>query len=389
MTAGAVAGPAATASAPATAPAPAPVTLTLPTPTGAHRVGTASLHLADRSRPDPWVPAQRSRHLMIQVWYPAVTPRDYPRAPWMTPATARAYEKANHLPTLNWPTTHAHLGAPVEPRPGGWPVVLYSHGLGGQRSEATALVEDVASHGTIVVTIDHVHDAGAVELPDGHLDTTAVPELTPANEKQVTTKAITARVTDTRFVLDQLTTIDKGGNPTPERRALPAGLRGALDLTRVGMFGHSDGGATTAAVLHADRRIDVGINLDGTLWTADASAGTGRPFVLIGRQQHDRRTDPTWATFWTHQRGPKLQLNLTGSTHNTFHDLAVLLPQAAPTFGMSPEQVTAAVGTINGERAVTVLRTYVNAAFDRYLRNRPERLLDGPSACYPEVRFVP
>jgi hypothetical protein len=38
------------------APAPAvpgPARLTLPPPTGPHRVGTVSLHLVDRSRPDP------------------------------------------------------------------------------------------------------------------------------------------------------------------------------------------------------------------------------------------------------------------------------------------------------------------------------------------------
>jgi predicted dienelactone hydrolase len=268
-------------------------------------------------------------------------------------------------------------------------VVLYSHGLGGQRTETTALVEDLASHGYIVVTIDHVHDAGAVELPDGRLETAAIPELTKDNELQLTTKAIEARVRDTRFVLDRLATINRGDNPDAEHRRLPRGLRGALDLKHIGMMGHSDGGATTAAAIHTDPRITAGINLDGTLWSPDAKAGSKRPLLLMGRQDHNCDTDPTWATFWANQRGPKLQLNLTGSTHATFLDFAVLLPQAAPALGMPPEQVARGVGTIKGQRAVGILRTYVNAYFDLHLRHHDNRLLDGPSARYPEIQVTP
>jgi hypothetical protein len=39
--------------------------LTLPKPTGPQRVGTVSLHLVDKSRPDPWVSAESARELMV------------------------------------------------------------------------------------------------------------------------------------------------------------------------------------------------------------------------------------------------------------------------------------------------------------------------------------
>jgi predicted dienelactone hydrolase len=268
-------------------------------------------------------------------------------------------------------------------------MIIYSHGLGGERTEATALVEDLASHGYVVVTIDHIHDATVVELPNGHVETTALPQLTKDNELQVTTKAIEARVADTRFVLDRLAAIDRGANPDIEHRPLPRGLLGALDLTRIGMLGHSDGGATTGAVMHVDPRVSAGVNLDGTFWTPDAAAGSDRPMLLFGSEVHRRDDDPTWATFWTSQRGPKLQLNLIGSAHETFHDLALMLPKAAPTLGIPPDTVTRVVGTINGERATAIVRAYVNAYFDRYLRHHRSRLLNGPSARYPEIHFTP
>jgi predicted dienelactone hydrolase len=374
---------------PASAVQPAPVQFTLPAPTGPHRVGTTSLHLVDTSRPDPWVPGLPVRELMIQLWYPAATTHGYPRAPWLTPAAARAYEQAVGLPVFDWPLTAARVDAPAHRRDGGRPVVLYSHGLGGHRGEATALVEDLASQGYIVVTIDHIHDAGIVELPDGHVETNAIPEFTEDNEIELTTRAIQARVADTSFVLDQLAAINQGDNPDHEHRPLPRGLRGAFDLDRVGMFGHSDGGATTAHAMHTDPRISSGVNLDGNLWTPEAVAGSDRPLLQFGKQDLAPRQVITWAAFRANHHGPTLQLHLTGSTHATFHDLAVLVPQAAPFIGFTPDQIADAVGTIDGQRAVAVVRAYVNAYFDRYLRHHNSHLLTGPSACYPEIRFAP
>jgi predicted dienelactone hydrolase len=372
----------------ATATALPPPRVTLPAPTGHHLVGTTTLHLVDASRPDPWVPTQQARELMIQLWYPASTVAGHPAAPWMTSGTARAYEQANGLPVLDWPSTDGHVDAPVLRHPGGWPVLLYSPGMGGQRQEETGVVEDLASHGYVVATIDHIHDSGVVELPDGRVETTAIPALTPDNEIAVTTKAIESRVADTGFVLDQLTAIDGGADPDHEHRPLPRGLRGGLDLHHVGMFGHSDGGATTAHAMHTDSRIKAGVDVDGTLWTPQAVAGSDRPLLLFGRQNLDPFEATTWAEFDTNQRGPRLQLSLTGSTHSTFDDAAVLAPQVAPFLGIPPDEVTATYGTIDGRRALSVMRAYLDAYFGKYLRHQDSRLLSRPSPCFPEVRLA-
>jgi predicted dienelactone hydrolase len=365
-----------------------PSRLTLPAPTGHHRTGTVSLYLIDPSRPDPWLSSQRARQLMIQIWYPAHTTDGYPRAPYLPPGTARPYERVLGLPSLNWPVTAAHLGAPVRPRDGGWPVVLYSHSLGGERFETTSLVEDLASHGYVVVTIDHVHDADVVVLPDGEVATCAVPPPTGDTPTPVTTKEIESRVADVSFVLDQLAVTNRGGNPGQGRKPLPRGLRGALDLRRTGMFGQSDGGSTTAHAMHVDARIAAGVNLDGTLWTPQAVTGSDRPLLLFGRQDLDAYEALSWTEFWTRQRGPKLWLNLRDSTHHTFTDFAPLVPQVAPILGEPASWVTEEIGTINGQRAVAVERAYIRAWFDAFLRRRGSGLLSGPSPRYPEVAFT-
>jgi dienelactone hydrolase len=378
--------PQASATAPSTAAGRAPSPrLRLPALTGPYRLGTVSLDLIDPSRPDPWVPGIPFREMVVSVLYPAREVGGHPRVPYFTPIVARAYEQEIGVPKpLNWPITHAHLHAPVLPREGGWPVVLYAPGLGDERNDTTAIAEDLVSHGYVVVTIDFVHDSGVVELPDGRLAESAVPDPT----LPVTIKEVVSRAEDVSFILDQLAVINRGGNPDHEKRPLPRGLRGSLDLDRTGMFGHSDGGSTAAHVMHVDSRVKAGIDMDGTLWTKQAVAGSGGALLLFGEQTLAADETSSWDEFWATQRGPKLQLSLLGSEHATFTDFAPLVPQAALILGEPPSWVTELIGTINGQRAVTVERTYIRAWFDTYLGHRDSRLLAGPSPLFPEVQFV-
>jgi hypothetical protein len=249
-------------------------------------------------------------------------------------------------------------------------------------------VEDLASRGYLVVTIDHVHDAGVVELPGGRLETYAVTPFTSDTELEVTTKEINSRVADVRFVLGRLADINRGHNPDHEHRPLPRGLRGALDLAHTGMFGQSDGGSTTAHALHTDRRITAGADLDGTLWTPQALAGSDRPLLLFGEQDLDPEEAASWARFWDRRRGPGLWLNLEGSRHPTFTDFAALVPQVAKILGKPDSWIIDGIGTIDGLRAVTVVRTYLSAFFDTYLRHRRSALLRAPSPHFPEVVFT-
>jgi predicted dienelactone hydrolase len=374
--AGAVAAPAATAVRP-----------TLTPPTGHDRIGVIPLHLLDRSRPDPWVSAQPVRELMVSLWYPARRTHGQPVFPWLPAGAWDRFGQDNGIPpgSVLVPRTHGRVDAPVDRRHGGRPLVLYSPGLGGNRDSSTVLVEELVSRGYVVATIDHTHDASEVEFPDGRVEVSAVPPLSP----DVVAKAVAVRVADTRFVLDSLAALNAGHNPDADHRPLPAGLRGALDLSRVGMFGHSLGGATAAQAMYEDRRIRAGINLDGTMTGAVVEAGLHRPFMLVAAQNHGRDTDPSWATFWTNLRGWRLNLRLTGAGHNSFSDVQVLLPQLAGLLGLPPEAVQQLIGTIDPDRSVVNQRAYVTAFFDLHLLRRGGHLLDRPSPRFPEMRFVP
>jgi hypothetical protein len=365
------------------ATAAADVRLTLPSPTGSERIGTVSLHLIDRSRPDPWVPAERARELMVQIWYPARDVHGYRRADWVSAGVAARINPPGTGYVL--PVTHGHTGAPAAQ--GKRPVVIYSPGFGLERTGSTALVEDLASQGFVVVTIDHTHDAQFVEFPNGRIATHAIPPPASEDEAEASlAKVLDVRVKDTRFVLDQLTAIGRGRNHDASGRPLPRGLGKALDLSRVGMFGSSLGGAGSAETMLVDRRVKAGLNLDGSFLGRVLTAGLDRPFLMMSSDVDDPEdADETWDRMWSRLRGPRYWIQLENSGHLSFTDYQVLLPQV----GTPAEESEPVIGSIDGERSIAVQRPYVRAFFDKHLRHRGGRLLNGPSARYPEMRFLP
>jgi predicted dienelactone hydrolase len=351
--------------------------LSLPAPTGPHRVGTTSLHLVDDSRTDPLAPTPRVRELMVRLWYPDAQSRQ-PVAAYLTPGVNSVFTDflraatGVDLPTnlLSFPT-HSFQDPPALPD-ARRPVVLFSHGFGVSAAINTALHEELASRGYVVAGIDHTFDAGAVEFPDGRVETQK-PEL-PIDDLLRETRAA-----DLRFVLDQLTALADGHNPDAGHRPLPRGLAGMLDVTRVGAYGHSLGGPTVIGAMNQDPRIDAGAALDGTL---RGPVSFDRPFLMMGNQHERRADDPDWAAFYDQLRGPRLHLVIDGAEHADLTDITVF----KSTIDIS---VVFPTGPIDGVRAVSIQRHYLSAWFDWALRGRARPLLSGESTRFPEVDFQP
>ncbi|GAB3144930.1 lipase [Micromonospora sonneratiae] len=341
---------------PATAPA-----LALPAPTGRYPVGTTWLHLVDHGRPDPWQPGT-DRELMVSLWYPAL-PVPGGRAPYTTAAVSARIVAAEGLPlppeVLTTVRTNARWHAPVRPAMGGWPLVVLSPGFSLSRESLTGLAEELASQGYVVAGVDHPYEARGVEFPDGRVTGCLACDLWgPGTAERV----VEGRAADVSFLLDRLT----GRHP-----AWPDAW--AVDRTRIGMVGHSIGGASAAQVLRTDRRVAAGADLDGTLFVPVPAGTVTRPFLLVGA---DRPADVSWVRDWPGLAGWKRWLTVTGTGHMSFTDRPVLGAQ----LGLDP-------GPIPADRQLLITREYVTAFLDRHLRGQPRPLLDGVSPAYPEVQF--
>ncbi len=357
--------------------------LNLPAPTGRYPVGTTSLHLVDKSRTDPYVPGQ-PRELMVSVWYPAAATSGHPRAPWMPSVSGANFLASRGLSPdeVSLPQTAGHLLAPVDTKLGKLPVLLYSTGLHSDRAMGTALVEDLASRGYIVVTVDHTHDANEVEFPGGRLETDAMPSNAHSSH------TIAVRAADVHFVINQLGAIAKGGDPDVDHARLPSGLAGAIDMSRIGMFGWSLGGGAVPACMQLDSRIRAGADLDGQFFGPATSEDLNRPFMLFSSGTHNRNDDSSWRTLWSHLTGSRLDIQLKGSAHLSFSDNETMVPQEADLLGLSQSDLQQEFGTIDPNRAIEIQRVYLAAFFDQHLRGKHSALLDGPNKQYPEIHFV-
>ncbi|QDY80838.1 lipase [Streptomyces qinzhouensis] len=364
--------------------AAAPVRFDLPAPSGPYPIGTVALQLRDTARPDPWGTGRPCRELMISIWYPAAGGSPAPVVPWMPARAADRYLSSLGLSPGAVRLGHAHgrEHAPFRCPGGPLPVVVYSPGSNASRSFGTGIVEDLTGHGYIVVTVDHPYDAAVVEFPGGRVETA------PPGGMRDYAKALTVRTADLRFVLDRLAALRAGDRTDLPGGRLPAGLREALDLRRIGLIGHSLGGAATAATMHADGRIAAGASLDGGAAGPVVEAGLDRPFLVVDTYgKGGMETNPALRTFWSNLRGWRLQLTVAGAAHQSFGDEALILPKIAPLLGMDQQALEGEVGTIATHRAQAFQRAYPRAFFDLHLRGRG-RLLDGPSPAFPEVRYT-
>lgn len=349
-------------------------------PTGPAPVGAVELHLVDPSRTDPW--SGQAREVMVTVTYPAASVCDRARLPWL-PAGAERALKARFGGAVDGyalPETHTADRAPA--RPGRRPVLLHSPGYQSDRTYNTLVIEELASWGYVVAAVDHPYDSGEVEFPDGRV---VVNRPDDASD-EARTAAVALRADDLRFVLDQLTVLERGGNPDAEGRPLPRGLHGTLDLTRVGAFGHSRGGAASASVMYLDRRVRAGIDMDGALYGPVIEHGLDRPFLLMDTAVHDGlNKDGSWQPFWGHLKDWHRCLRLADADHNSFTDIVAIAPQI-------PEAVrnTLQIGTIPADRAVAAVRATVRAFFDLQLRDRRDtrHLLWGAAPRYPGIEYI-
>ncbi|MFE9422623.1 alpha/beta hydrolase family protein [Kitasatospora sp. NPDC006697] len=369
----AVSAPALAASPPpaVSATAPAASRIDLPRPTGPNAVGRQLLHLVDQDRPDPWVPSAGPRQLMVSMYYPAVPGTGGP-APYTTPEAARLMLDG-HLPGNTVPT-EAVTGvgtwsrSDALPRHGRFPLVLLSPGLKMPRTELTSLAEDLASRGYVVALVDHTYENTGTTFPDGQTLTCAAICFTPPPDGPAVIEA--SRAKDMSFVVDRLTD-----------RSHPAWRYAHLiDTHRIGIAGHSLGGATAVPALATDARIRAGVDLDGTMYYPVPAGGLGgKPFMMMGHPLPAGQVDTSWTDGWAALDGWKRWLTVAGSDHGTFTDDNLLLA------GLGYPNPT----SITPERGIDLTREYVAAFFDLQLKGIPQPILDGPTPANPEVSFHP
>ncbi|HEY7543743.1 MAG TPA: hypothetical protein VID27_02615, partial [Blastocatellia bacterium] len=217
----------------------------LPAPTGKYAVGRISFHWVDQSRaeeitddPNDW------RELMVTVWYPAERATGE-AAPYFANLERSGIDqlRATFIRSVR---SHAIADAKISSAEQRYAVLVFSPGNEMNAVFYTAQIEDLASHGYIVIGMDHAYESLSVIYPDGRVAryTDLHPKPgepnSPEQGVRLYRRRVDWRAADARFVLDQLEKLN-AGNPASQ-------FRGHLDLTRVGALGHSIGGVAAAQI---------------------------------------------------------------------------------------------------------------------------------------------
>ncbi|MDK8180040.1 dienelactone hydrolase family protein [Paenibacillus sp. UMB4589-SE434] len=357
---------------------------------GPYKVGTDRFHWIDKARPETFT-ADKSDHreLMIQVWYPTnASSASYKREPYATDPTslAKAYEgyskvpAAQFLPLLS-STTHSLIKAPIAESEQKYPVLILSHGFGMLNDTYRFIAEPLASQGYIVVSVQHTYNSLVTTFPNGK-----VVKFNGANDDNTSylDRLITkVWVKDIQFVLDHLAQLAEKKTYHIWKQA---------DLSRVGMLGHSFGGATAAQVMLQDDRVKAGINMDGGFFgKLIPESGIPGPFMLMNAGYDGLKnlesTDPKQVAQAQGKDEKKMtemlkhvisrykqavrssySVSFRHADHSTFSDTPLITYPSVPNDAARIQTVYRTHSSINA---------YTLDFFDYFLKGKPSKLLDG------------
>ena len=317
--------------------------LGLPDPTGRFGVGKTHVTWHDTSRPeDSSANPNDSRELPLQIWYPS-DEADGEKAAYI-PNLSTISDGLKEAGEVNWVAawalryvrTHAYPAAPVSGTSARYPVVVFSPGNSSNLEFYSSYLEDLASHGYIVVGINHPYDVAAVELSDGTV--AVIPPLGATPDQDRTASRVEVRKLDILYVLDHLGDLNAGSSV----------LEGRLDTGQVVAAGHSLGGIAASQACVVDSRFKGCLNLDGLQDGGPFSVRRGesipsQAFRLITKES-------TWlpATQRLVESVPNASFTLIpGAEHQSFSD--------SPLFGPTLNPFKTSAGNTNGLVRASIL----------------------------------
>ena len=246
-------------------------------------------------------------------------------------------------------------------------------------------MEDLASHGYVVASVDHPGNAALVELSDGRVIPSSMADAISMNHSPSQVEAtwnteLAAWTADNEFALNALAA-------ATEDHASWA--YGRLDMTRVGAIGHSFGGAASMRLLGTDSRVKCAVNMDGWTFGGLASRTTQPILYLYGvpPAQQDPRPEAPPTTQSNDDQLDRLDRNIVseslrryggwkgyvqGAQHADFTDETLVSPLQRVTY----------TGPIPGRRMREMTRSLVLGFLDQTLKGT------GTVPDFPEIRWM-
>jgi len=129
---------------------------------------------------------------MVQAWYPIDSGKRYPKETYIPSPVkgisnlATKFGLGQPFAKINQVDTQSYKGAPLSSKMAKYPVVLFSHGFGRARWEYQAITRELASHGYLVLSVEHTGFGLGTEFRDGRFIPFNPANATPDFDKMAT-----------------------------------------------------------------------------------------------------------------------------------------------------------------------------------------------------------
>ena len=295
---------------------------------------------------------------------------------------ARALSKDFGLPTFALDHTadimsNSYLEAPISNALDDYPVIILSHGWRGFRDIHTDYAEELASLGYIVVGIDHTYGSVATVFSDediAYLNKGALPdrETTP-DFLDYANQLVSTYAADVITTLNYLEEINDSNNPSR--------FSGKLDLTNIGLLGHSTGGGGDVTAALNDDRIDAVMGLDAwvePIAETEINKGLTIPSLFLRSGQWEVGFNNTnLYNLVENTTDSSMLYQIDGTTHFDFAMVYMYSP-LIKLIGFS--------GTVENEYLNSILKSMISDFFNETLRNATDSGRDVTT--WEEVRMI-
>ncbi|MFO7844255.1 MAG: hypothetical protein R6V16_10645 [Bacteroidales bacterium] len=276
----------------------------LSTPTGNYQIGSKNI-LIESTIPEIITNKDHeNRKLMVKVWYPASIENEK-KEPYLDKGNRNGFSKKYNLPEfttnhLDYVKTNTFENPQMAD--GNFPILIFSHGLYSEANGYYSIIEEIVSHGFIVLNINHTYESTGSLFPNGEVlffnkefdqknNNAQMAEMAwNASQNYAKAKNDIERLNATEYLIKNyagaeitkrwskditiiLNELDKWENDS-------FWSKGA-DFSKIGAFGHSQGGSAIGQVLLEDNKIIAGINIDGAQWGNLLDTTFNKPFLWI------------------------------------------------------------------------------------------------------------
>ncbi len=310
--------------------------------TGSFEVDTKSITYVDANRIDPFSQTGENRKLTVQFWYPSI-------------------EKSEDT----------------------FPLVVFSHGAFGYRDSNVSTFENLAGNGYVVCSIDHSshaffakHVDGSMTLVDRTFLNDAVNITNEDYDEQTTYDKthewLALREGDMNFALEKILHNENG--------VIPESIHSLINKEKIGLFGHSLGGATAAQLGRERWDVDAVIVIDGTMIGEETGFENGRavlnhepyPVPLLNLYNESHYADARQlGTAYNNLSASAHALRaydvvIRGSGHLNFTDLPLFSPALAKMLG---------IGAVDSRYCIETMNRITLQFFDSTLKDTGDLIL--------------